>query len=456
MSFDIAVSGDSIVNRRISNCEDPAFRDLMETFQSADLGFTHLEVNLLDYDDPNVHPAAEAGGTWMRAPPEIAEEFKWAGFDLVSHASNHAVDYGYGGLESTWDALDEADVSYAGTGRNLADARLPTYREIPGARVALVSMTASFTEQSRAGEARRDIQGRPGVNPLGFHYEAGPERMEQLKTLAQEMGLWVTPEGDEWIFNPPGLHNTVSRYVESGEPGIRRVLDEDDRRGNLQAVQEGARQADVTIAHVHTHEWDVDGELKDPPDFLTEFARDCVDAGADIVVCQGAHTPLRGLEQYEGQVIFYDPGDFFSMSDTTERLPAEFFDRYGGALDRPETATPGEGLAARGLSNLVGDEEEQDEEGSAYGGEQLNPPGGYFSGEVLGNYVPVCEFADDMTLERVEIHPGTLRGEPTLYDGVPVSAEGERAREIIEHVDALSGAFDTDLRYEDGKGVLEL
>lgn len=453
MSFTIAVSGDTIVNRRISACEDPGFRALVDRFREADLGFTHLEMNLLDYDDPGAYPAREAGGTWMRAPPEIAQELKWAGFDLVSHASNHALDYGYGGLESTWDALDAAGVSSAGTGRDLADARLPTYREIGGARVALVSMTASFTEQSRAGETRRDIQGRPGVNPLGFHYEAGPERMEQLKTLAQEMGLWVTPEGDEWIFHPPGLHNTVSRYAESDEPGMRRVLDEADRAGNLQAVEEGARQADVTIAHVHTHEWDTDGELKDPPDFLQEFARDCVDAGADIVVCQGAHTPLRGLEQYEGQVIFYDPGDLFSMSDTTERLPAEFFERYGDALDRPETATPGEGLAARGLSTLVGDEEGEGE--SAYGGAQLNPPGGYFSGEILGNYVPVCEFADDMSLERVDLYPGTLRGEPRLYDGVPVRAEGERAREILEHVDDLSGAFGTSVAVEDSRGIVE-
>lgn len=454
MSLSIAVSGDSIVNRRVSVCDDPDFRALVERIREADVGFTHLEVNLLEYDDPNVYPAREAGGTWMRAPPEVAEELRWAGFDLVSHASNHALDYGYGGLDSTWAALDDAGVSYAGTGRDLADARLPTYREVSGARVALVSATTSFTPQSRAGESRRDLQGRPGVNPLGYHFEAGPEYRERIEDLATAMGYWVTPQDGTWLFNPPGLHNTVFRVDERDEPGLGRVLDESDRAGNLRAIAEGARQADVTVAHVHSHEWATDGSLADPPGFLRSFAHDAVDAGADVVVCQGSHTPLRGLERYQGQVIFYDPGDLFSMSDTTERLPADFFERYGGALDAPERATPGEGLAARGLGDLVGDDVDAADD-SAYGGAAANPEGGYFSGAVLGTVVPVCGFDDDFALERVDLYPGTLRGEPTLYDGVPVRASEERAREIIEHVDDLSTAFDTDVDYRDRRGVVE-
>ncbi len=94
MRTTLAVSGDAILNRQVSVWEAERFRSLVEQFRAADVGFTHLEMNLLDYNDPNVYPAAEAGGTWMRAPPAVAAELAWAGIDTVSHASNNALDYG--------------------------------------------------------------------------------------------------------------------------------------------------------------------------------------------------------------------------------------------------------------------------------------------------------------------------------------------------------------------------
>ncbi len=453
METTLAVSGDSILNRRVSVCEDEGFRSLITQIQEADVGFTHLEVNLLDYNDANVYPAAEAGGTWMRAPPRVADELAWAGFDIVSHSSNHALDYGYGGLESTWTALERAGIEWAGTGRNLGEARAPAYRETSGGRVACVSMTTSYTRWSRAGEARRDLHGRPGVNPLSYHYEVGPSIRERLVEMAEAMGLWITPTDEgEVLVNPPGLHNTVYRFLESDREGIRRVLDERDRRGNLQAVEEAARQADLTIAHVHTHEWDPEGDLSDPPPFLPRFARDCLDAGADTVVCQGSHTPLRGIEQHDDGIIFYDPGDLFMMSDTTERLPAEFYDRYGRELEtHPADAMPGQLLDERGISKMFS--EDADDSDADYGGAVLNPPGGYFSGDVLGLVVPVCTFDAD-GLAHVELHPGVLEASPVLQKGLPTRATGNRAREIISHVAELSARFDTDVTYEDGIGIV--
>jgi poly-gamma-glutamate synthesis protein (capsule biosynthesis protein) len=455
MTFSVALSGDSIINRRVSACDDPAFRALIEQFRSADVGFTHLETLLHDYDDPEVYPAAEAGGTWMRSPPSIAEELEWAGFDLVSHASNHATDYSYGALESTWAALEEVGIDYAGTGRNLAAARGPTYRETSGGRVALVSATTSFTPWSAAGEARRDMGGRPGVNPLGTDYAAGPEYIEKIREIAAEMGLWITPDGDgEWVVNPSGLHNTTTRFIEDDVDGIRRRIDEGDRRGNLRAVAEADRQADLVIAHVHTHAWDTDGDLSDPAPFLTAFARECVDRGADIVVVQGSHAPLRGIELRDGTPIFYEPGDFFMMSDSVAALPAEFYDRYGAGPDvHPAEGMPGEALEARGISSQFG---ESDDSEADYGGKVENPPGGYFSGRVIGNVLPVCSFDDDLSLTGIELHPGYLRDSPALYRGVPVKASGSKARDIVEYVDDLSEPYDTDVAFEDGVGVVEL
>jgi Putative enzyme of poly-gamma-glutamate biosynthesis (capsule formation) len=455
MTLTVALSGDSIVNRRISACDDEGFLSLIDEIRAADIGFTHLEMNLLDEADDHAYPAAEAGGTWMSAQPRIAEEFAWAGFEMVSHASNHALDYGYGGLASTWAALENQDIDFTGTGRTLADARGPVYREASGGRVACVSMTTSFTPWSRAGRARRDHGGRPGVNPLGYHFEMGPDALDQYRSLAAAMGQWVTPTDDGYRFNPPGLHNTVFNVTASEQPGVRPVLDSTDRQGNLRAVAEADRQADITVAHVHTHEWDTDGDLSDPAPFLPAFTRDCIDAGADVVLCQGSHTPLRGIDRYGGGIVLHDPGDFFMMSDTTRRLPAEFYDRYSDGFDgHSADAAPGQVLAERGISSMF--DEDADDSDADYGGAVESPAQGYFSGDVLGTLVPVCEFDDEFDLARVTIHPGYLRASPTVYTGTPTRATGDRAQRIINHVDELSARFDTDIEYSDGVGTVDL
>ncbi len=123
--FTIAITGDAIINRRISVYSEERFLSLIKILRDADVAYTHLETLIHDYEGPEIYPAVEAGSTWMRSPRFVADELKWAGFDIVSHASNHALDYSYGGLFATWKALDEAGLAHAGTGMNLGEAREP-------------------------------------------------------------------------------------------------------------------------------------------------------------------------------------------------------------------------------------------------------------------------------------------------------------------------------------------
>lgn len=461
MGFDAIVSGDSIITQRISKCTNEDFRQVIDLFREADISHTHFETITHNFDGPEVYPAAEAGGNWLRSPLFVAEEFKWAGFDIVSHAGNHCLDYSYGGLRSTWKTLDKVGIPYAGTGENLADAREPAFLDTEKARVGLVSMTPSFQRWARAGEQRNDVKGRPGVNPLRTHFEAGPEEMEQIIELAKRFGMWITRIGEDRInINPPGIHNTIYRFVESDEPGIRQVLNERDAAGNLRSIRSAKMQADFAIAHIHTHEHDPDGDVSTPPTFLEDYARNCVEAGADIVVCQGSHAPARGIEIYEGTPIFYDPGDLFFQSDTVERIPAEFYYRHQHDLDQPpREATPPEAFAARGLVYPWGGQSSVTQgDGNinsfGKGDNLLAPPNGFFVGP--GSFVPVCAFDDDFELEKIRLHPTKWIEAPTSVSGVPARAHGAEAEEIIVYIDDLSNPYGVSINYEDETGVISL
>src|SRR5512147_3180924 len=78
----------------------------------------------------------------------------------------------------------------AGTGRTLGQASRPGYLDAAKARLALISFASSFTEMSRAGAARDDVPGRPGLNALRLRrrFEVDKETFDLLAGLAPKIG----------------------------------------------------------------------------------------------------------------------------------------------------------------------------------------------------------------------------------------------------------------------------
>src|SRR6185437_16393553 len=99
--------------------------------------------------------------------------------------------YSIEGLLATIDTLGSKQVTFAGVGRNLAEARMPVYVERNGGTIAMISCCSTFAKGQLAGEQRPDMPGRPGLNPLRFNtvYEVTPEQIEQIRTIANDLGI---------------------------------------------------------------------------------------------------------------------------------------------------------------------------------------------------------------------------------------------------------------------------
>jgi hypothetical protein len=76
-----ALTGDSIITRRISIYTEPAFTRLIDVIRSADAAFTNLEMLFHDYEP---YAMNESGGTYMRAEPALLTDLVWAGFDFAA------------------------------------------------------------------------------------------------------------------------------------------------------------------------------------------------------------------------------------------------------------------------------------------------------------------------------------------------------------------------------------
>lgn len=439
----LALAGDVILNRKVSDTRDESVQSILSVLQSADLAFGNCETLFHDYVGPETYPAVEAGWSYMRSPPSMAAEIRALGFGLMGTANNHMLDYSYGGMFSTHASLDAAGIAHGGSGRDLGAARCPAYANAGHLRVGVVSMATSFAPWARAGEPHEGTPGRPGVNPLRVHFRADSAAMQQIVELNTALGNWVARIGEgEWQVNPPGLHHSVTRYILSDRPGLGMVLDAGDVAGNLRTIRSAKSQADIVIAHIHNHEWDQARGTAYPADFMTNFGRQAIDAGADIVFAQGSHAPLRGIELYKGKPVFYDTGDLFSMSNTVTRFPRDFYTRHESEIRLPyEEVLPADGIKARALYHLP---------------MTTNPPGGYQQGRGRAGIVPVLTYGGTQ-LQRVELHPFLHHHDTVGERGLPYRPDDAGAAKVLGDLQALSEPFGSArIRVEGGIGVLDL
>ena len=86
------------------------------------------------------------------------------------------------------------------------------------------------------------------------------------------------------------------------------------------------QHSDLLVAALHAHEPLHDALPPAAGEFVGEFGRAAIDAGADVVVTSGIHH-LAGIELYGGGAIFHGLGNFV-FSDLVEPLPHELY-AYG-------------------------------------------------------------------------------------------------------------------------------
>src|SRR5687767_15973909 len=105
------------------------------TLGEADLRFAQVERVYSERGTMQVH----SGDAHSRVKPHMASIFSDCGFDVVSLASNHAMDWGEDALLDTAALLRDKGMHVIGAGKNLQDARRPAVVEKNGIKVAFLA-----------------------------------------------------------------------------------------------------------------------------------------------------------------------------------------------------------------------------------------------------------------------------------------------------------------------------
>jgi poly-gamma-glutamate synthesis protein (capsule biosynthesis protein) len=216
------------------------FQDTADFLRSADLTIGNLESALGTKGD------AENKRYPFRAPPQAAASLTQAGFDIMSLANNHAMDYGPEALLEAIALLNDQGVAAIGAGGNHSQAHAPHIREVNGFKIAFLSYVHVPVEAS-----------------TGF-----------------DTASWTATD------DAPGLA--------WGDPAAIAA--------DLSAV---AGDVDLIVVALHSG-----FEYQAAPSAAQKAAAQAaIDGGADLVIGHHTHI-LQGIEFYQDGVILYGTGNF--------------------------------------------------------------------------------------------------------------------------------------------------
>lgn len=241
---------------------DASFVATRETLQAAALTFGQLETSFAA-QGTRLPQARHA----VRARPEGAAALARAGFDVISMAGNHCMDWGAEAFFETRANLEAAGIAVVGAGAEITAARRPVIKTLPdGTRVAFLAYSSILPQAYWADERR------PGCAPMRAH--------------------------------------TVYEQIEHDQPGTPAQVHTFPHREDLAAMEADIRaakqQADLVIVSQH---WGIHFVRAVIADYQRDVARAAIAAGADAILGGHAHI-LKGCEVIAGKPVFYSLCNF--------------------------------------------------------------------------------------------------------------------------------------------------
>jgi poly-gamma-glutamate synthesis protein (capsule biosynthesis protein) len=244
--FSIAIVGDIFLGRGVeeiinSKGANYIFDEIRSILRKHDIVIGNLESPIGLVDTQLKNPNA------LIAKPEALKELRYAGFNALSLANNHILDYGPSLLGNTIEELKSCGIEFAGAGFDENEARRPL-KNICGKSVSLLS-----------------------------YYGMGIKKSQPQYLNSQS---YNRDEGE-------GTYN--SGYLNKA------LFDINDLK----------KQTDVILVAIH---WGLPGKTI-PMEHQVKIAHRLIEGGAKVVIGTGPHN-LQPIERYKDGVIAYSLGNF--------------------------------------------------------------------------------------------------------------------------------------------------
>jgi poly-gamma-glutamate synthesis protein (capsule biosynthesis protein) len=152
----------------------------------------------------------EKCGPNLQCSEKGLEAVKWAGFDCVTLANNHFLDYGKEGVEHTLEVCEKYGVDTVGGGMNLHEASKILYKEIEDKTLAIINCC-----EHEFSIATEETAGSNPLNPIQQYYDIKEARMK-----ADYLLVIVHGGHEHYQLPSPRMQETYRFFVDAGADAV--------------------------------------------------------------------------------------------------------------------------------------------------------------------------------------------------------------------------------------------
>lgn len=199
----------------------PQYR-VAELFEKGDfaavLGEVKPSIEQADYSIVNFEcPITKGGespiekcGPNLQCSESGMDAVKWAGFNCVTLANNHFLDYGEAGVANTLDACQKYGIDVVGGGRNLQEAARILYKEINGQTLAVINCC-----EHEFSIATKNTAGSNPLNPIQQYYA-----IQEAKLNADYVLVIVHGGHEHYQLPSPRMQETYRFFIDAGADAV--------------------------------------------------------------------------------------------------------------------------------------------------------------------------------------------------------------------------------------------
>lgn len=179
---------------------DSLFENIKEELDNADIKVINQETILVD--DPNDY----SGYPRFGSPLQVGEAIKEAGFNVVLHATNHAVDKGFSGIEQTlnfWDKYPE--ITVLGIHESEEDSNEINVIEVNGIKIGMLNYTFGLNGLTIPSDKEFAVDTLYDTEKI----KSDIERSEYLSDLT----IVFVHYGNEYVYNPSDYQIDISNIM---------------------------------------------------------------------------------------------------------------------------------------------------------------------------------------------------------------------------------------------------
>ena len=207
----IIVAGDFCPCHRVADrFEQNDFYSVLGDIKKITHNFDYSIVNFECPITSGIESPIEKCGPNLHCGEKGIEAIKWAGFDCVTLANNHFLDYGKEGVEHTLEACKNYNIDTVGGGMNLQEASKILYKEIDGKTLAIINCC-----EHEFSIATETTAGSNPLNPIQQYYA-----IQDAKIKADNVLVIVHGGHEHYQLPSPRMQEIYRFFIDAGADAV--------------------------------------------------------------------------------------------------------------------------------------------------------------------------------------------------------------------------------------------